>query len=505
MSEGPGSPGVTLVRWIGLAMGLPALIAVMLLGKDTLMVVERVNESALQRDAMALERGLKLLGELNAAEVIAQGLRSTALRDLVPSERVDRMRETFASAALSSEALQETIIVDAEGQVVLSSAREGAPASEQTPALIAAAAQPIERARTLYRSAQAAGRDLGEPLTGTMTDGLYVNDVIRVGGQPAMVTVVPFAPHTRAEEMPGEPALLIGAQHMTEQVLDRLAALSHVENLRHVPASHAAVTGEHAHPITDALGNTVTHVTWQSSAPGYAILRAALPAIAVSLGLIALMTLLAAVTMRRLTRRLAESERAAVHASRHDAATGLANRGWFMRVFEELLAPADQRKATYAVLVIDCDYFKSVNDTLGHAAGDAVLAAVARRLKELGHKITIAARLGGDEFAVVTAPLTRAEDAAAHVRGIEEALSRSVVFDSYMIMVSVSIGAAVLETPSKLSIDAWLARADTALYRAKRDGRGCVRFYDADADVSGVPLLAGSVMRARDADRSNAA
>jgi diguanylate cyclase (GGDEF)-like protein len=216
------------------------------------------------------------------------------------------------------------------------------------------------------------------------------------------------------------------------------------------------------------------------------------------LALIALMTLLAAFAMRRMTRRLAESEHAAVYASRHDTATGLANRGWFMRVFSGLLTPAGGKAETRAVLLIDCDHFKSINDTLGHAAGDAVLAAIAARLEALRPQIAIAARLGGDEFAVVTAPLDRPEDAAAQVRDISDALTASVLYESYVIMVGVSVGAAVFETPSMLSIDTWLARADMALYRAKRDGRGCARVFDAELDASDLPLLPNTRRPAND-------
>lgn len=505
MSEGLGSHGVALVRWIGLAMGLPALIAVILLGKDTLMVIERINESTLKRDAIALERGLKMLGELHAADVIVQAMRSQESRSLVEADRANWMRETFGSSALPPEISQELVIIDPAGHVVLASQGDHALQPERITALLDAAARPLERARTLYVSARAAGQDFGERLSGTMTDGLYVNDMVKIDGRPAMITVAPLAPGPAERGAPGQPTLLVGAQLMTEQVLDRLEALSHVDGLRQVSADHTAVTGQHAHPIADSLGNAVTHVTWEASAPGYAILKAALPAIAVSLGLIAIMTLFASLTMRRLTRRLAESEQSAVHASRHDAATGLANRGWFMRVFADLLAPADARPASHAVLLIDCDYFKSVNDTLGHAAGDAVLAAIAERLRTLERKATIAARLGGDEFAVVTAPLQKMEDALAHICDIEAALTKSVVFDGYLIMVSVSIGAAVFETPSPLSIDTWLARADTALYRAKRDGRGCVRLYDPATDTSCVPLLAGVTTRTRDAGCPTAA
>lgn len=489
MRETHSTDGFTLTRWVGLAMVLPALVAVALLGKDALMVVEKINESALRRETAALERGLKFMGELNASEVLAQSLHTEAFQNVVLANDKEWMRRNLGTSALSPEGVQQLVIVDPHGRAVFSSVEEGAPLAERTAGLLTAAANPMERARELYRAARSARKGLSHRIPGGMSEGLYVNDFVKIDGRPAMITVAPFASAEALDpEGQAEPTLLIGVQFMTDRLLHQLETFSHIEGLRHVPAAQPGSAAEHAHPIIDSSGNVMARVTWNFSPPGYAILKAVLPAITLSLGLIALMTLIAAFAMRRMTRRLAESERTAVHASRHDAATGLANRGWFMRVFADLLASADNRDTTIAVLLIDCDYFKSVNDTLGHAAGDAVLAAIGDRLKGISDRIQIAARLGGDEFAVVTTPLTHADDAGARGRDIEDVLTVPVLFESYIIMVSVSVGGAVLETPSTLSIDTWLARADMALYRAKREGRGCVRFYDIADDGSG-PLL----------------
>jgi diguanylate cyclase (GGDEF)-like protein len=483
MSHNQASNGTALVRWVGLAIGLPAFIAVILLGKDALVVVDKINESALQRERVALERGIKLLGDLHASEVLSQTMWDTAFRNVVLSKRQDWIRENFGKQTLSSEGVQQLYIVDGRGAVIFSSEIEAAPPADKVAPLLAAAQRPIERAKALYREARASGDGFDERLPGAMSDGIYVNDVIKIGGQSAMITVSPFTPDVEDHETPLEPTLLLGVQMMTDPLLEKLESLSHIDGLENVSANHTALTGEHSHAIRDAQGNIVSYVTWDFSSPGVAILRAALPAIAVSLGLIALMTLVATLTVRRLTRRLSESEQAAIHASRHDAATGLANRGWFMNVFTGLLARSGKQGGTFAVLLIDCDYFKTVNDTLGHAAGDAILRAIATRLKGLDRNLTIAARLGGDEFAAVTTPLASRTEAAAAAGLLEEALMQPVVFEGRELNVSVSIGAAVFETPSTLSIDAWLAKADMALYRAKRDGRGCSRLYDAALDT----------------------
>jgi diguanylate cyclase (GGDEF)-like protein len=340
----------------------------------------------------------------------------------------------------------------------------------------------MERARRLYNDARVK-RDYDPRLDGAMSDGLYVNDIVKLDGDPAFITVSPFTPDDESLETPAYPTLLIGLQVMTPTVLDKLETLSHIDELNVVSGKHVTAPGANSVPVRDARGNVVTHLAWDFASPGHAILLAALPAIALSLGLILAMTLFAAFTVRRLTRRLAESEQAALYASRHDAATGLANRGWFMNAFSNVLATSEPQKETHAVMIIDCDYFKTINDTLGHAAGDAVLGAIAERLRALEGRLKIFSRLGGDEFAVVTRPLACMEDAVAVVHLVERTLMMPVLCGTNVLDVSVSIGAAVFETPSEHSVDRWLARADMALYRAKRDGRGCSRVYDQVLDV----------------------
>lgn len=483
MSKNRGAHGFQLVRWIGVAMVLPALVAVVLLAKDAAIVVERINETALKREAEALDRGVKLLGELHASELLSQTMWDAAFRNVVLAPKPNWIRQNFGKDALASEGIQHYFIVSPTGKVTFSSQHENAPPSAEEKQLLDVAKAPISRARDLYKAALEAGEGFGERLPGAMTDGIYVNDLVKLAGQPAMITVSPFTPDVEDHDAPTEPTLLIGVQMMTPELMDRLQSLSHIEGLAHVGPNSASNRNAPAHAVRDARGNVVANLTWDFTPPGEAIIRAALPAVAGSLFVIGLLTTLAAATMRRLTRRLAESEQAALHASRHDAATGLANRGWFMRSFAEILNPAEPEDDTSrAVMLIDCDYFKSVNDTLGHAAGDAVLAAIAERLKGLRTACAIAARLGGDEFALVTSPLRSSETGVERMHTVEAALTKPVLFDGHIIPVSVSIGVAVFDAPDDVSIDVLLAMADLALYRAKRDGRGCGRLFDPSLD-----------------------
>lgn len=159
------------------------------------------------------------------------------------------------------------------------------------------------------------------------------------------------------------------------------------------------------------------------------------------------------------------------HIAHHDPLTGLPNRGAFFSRASEILGKSS--KKPMAVLMLDIDHFKAVNDTYGHRAGDEVLRHFAIRLADGLRQQDIPARLGGEEFAVLI-PDADGEAALAVARRISEGLSSSPVqlSDGRAIRATVSIGMALAVSPR--SIDELLAQADEALYRAKLNGRNRV-------------------------------
>jgi len=160
----------------------------------------------------------------------------------------------------------------------------------------------------------------------------------------------------------------------------------------------------------------------------------------------------------------------------HDALTGLPNRVLLRIRMEAALRDRADPGAGVALLYLDLDKFKDVNDVLGHAAGDALLAAAGRRLQSCLREGDVVARLGGDEFAVVCAGPDAAETAEKLGQRIIETLSAPYLLDGQSAQVGVSIGIAVA-LPSDTDPDGLLKKADMALYEAKAAGRGiCCRF-----------------------------
>ncbi len=161
----------------------------------------------------------------------------------------------------------------------------------------------------------------------------------------------------------------------------------------------------------------------------------------------------------------------------HDPLTGLANRSLFAERLREALA---EEHETTAVVFIDLDDFKSVNDTFGHPAGDEVLRATAARIRDCLRPSDTAARLGGDEFAVLLPDVPDASRALAMAQRIREAVEAPVAAGNHVVVVGASLGVS-LGTAESVRIEDMLERADAAMYRVKAAGKGDVQLVDTGA------------------------
>jgi diguanylate cyclase (GGDEF)-like protein/PAS domain S-box-containing protein len=174
------------------------------------------------------------------------------------------------------------------------------------------------------------------------------------------------------------------------------------------------------------------------------------------------------------TERRRAEERIA-HLAHHDALTGLPNRVLFAEEMRRVLGRDAPR---FAVLCIDLDRFKEVNDTLGHGTGDALLRAAGRRLARCVREGDVVARLGGDEFAVIQSDVTLADDAGALAGRIVEQLGRPYMITGHRVIIGASVGIALAPNDG-VEAEALLRHADVALYRAKDTGRGTFAFFEA--------------------------
>jgi diguanylate cyclase (GGDEF)-like protein len=187
------------------------------------------------------------------------------------------------------------------------------------------------------------------------------------------------------------------------------------------------------------------------------------------------------VARRRLEEQLVEQQARLEHQALHDPLTGLANRVLLLDRIQHALESSARRPTTAALLFMDLDYFKNVNDVSGHSAGDQLLLGVARRIQAAIRPSDTIARLGGDEFVVLCEDLVDpVEEGVAVAERIAERFADPFTVGGRETFVAASIGVAPASTND--TAESLLARSDHAMYRAKQLGRGRVEVYDPSID-----------------------
>ncbi len=185
-------------------------------------------------------------------------------------------------------------------------------------------------------------------------------------------------------------------------------------------------------------------------------------------------------THEDITERQRSAERIA-HMARHDALTDLPNRVLLRERLDHELKRV-KRGECLAVLCLDLDQFKGVNDALGHPVGDELLKLVSVRLRGCTREIDTVARLGGDEFAIIMTQMQQPTDAASLSKRIRDSVNRPYQIDGHQIVTDISIGISVAPIDA-MAPDPLLRNADMALYGAKADGRGTYRFFEQEMNT----------------------
>lgn len=306
--------------------------------------------------------------------------------------------------------------------------------------------------------------------TGTNDQILSIgeSDLVRIDGRPAIVSVKPIVSDTGdIEQQPGREFLHVAVRFLDGNFLTRTGEEYLFDDLRFTAAAKLGGVLSYA-PIVSRSGERIGYFSWLPFRPGAAVLKATRPVLAVSALCLLILTSVLTIVVRKRSARLKESEAQLKQMALHDPLTGLANRASFNQFLARVVrtSATDQ---TNALLYLDLDRFKQVNDTLGHPVGDRLLIDVAGRLKETAIGAAIIARLGGDEFTIVLRQ-TQQNEVEKLCDSLIAAIRKPFEIDGQAVLIGLSIGVAVARGNRADAVD-MTRKADIALYHAKAAGR----------------------------------
>jgi diguanylate cyclase (GGDEF)-like protein/PAS domain S-box-containing protein len=176
------------------------------------------------------------------------------------------------------------------------------------------------------------------------------------------------------------------------------------------------------------------------------------------------------------------------HQSGHDSLTGLQNRSLFHEQLTSVLDQAQHMNTWAALVFLDLDRFKSINDSLGHSVGDQILQAVSERLQSAVREGDTVARMGGDEFSILLSPIKNVEDAALKVRNIVQSFEQPLVVGNQEFFLTTSMGISLYPLDGN-DPETLLKNADTAMYSAKEKGGNTYQFYTSDMNEKALERL----------------
>lgn len=324
----------------------------------------------------------------------------------------------------------------------------------------------------------------------------YIDKIAALGygsvdGRPSLISAMAIVPDDGDVALPeGPPAVLVSVKFIDADLLSDLTGQLAFRGLMFSAQDENGPLPTRA--VRTISGLALGSFVWHATPPSAHIWPMVIPLIALIAGLLAIAAFYVARKIGRLTSRLEESEAKNRHLASHDPLTGLANRLHFDAALAQAVAGLPQ--TPFAAIACDLDRFKAVNDTCGHAAGDAVLQTVAERLKEIVADDGLVGRIGGDEFVILITGFSDHPRLTLLSRQIIAAVGTPIPFYGGVTEVGTSLGIAVAPDAGS-TCNRIMAAADAALYLAKERGRGVAVFADdvsqpgrtAEADAPALP------------------
>ena len=456
------------------AVVVPTAVTLALLG---LLVGFILHFSTSQSDALALDRQNRLVRiavEQTVNDIAVDQEASTYWDDAVLRMRETPLDQTWIDNNLgvwfhTYYKHDETYLLDASDRPVYAMqhgrrTRTDAFTKIATPAL--GLALNLRRALAVSHTAP----------EGSRGQTIGASDIALIGGRPAIVSVKPIVSETgNIEQALGSEFLHVSIRYLDGSFLETLTDLYGIDD----PRVAAKPEGRAFMPLSASDGRTIGYLSWTAFTPGEAVANKMIPVLFLAFVAIGMLIGLLLLRLWRSRIELEASRAQAQHLAFHDSLTGLPNRALFEDRLDHALL---RRSANAAVMLLDVDRFKNVNDTLGHQAGDALIRELGVRLAALIREADTISRLGGDEFAILVEQCKPADLHRLAKRILNE-MQRPFSIIGSELHVGVSIGIAMSEEGDTDRLDL-VRKADIALYSAKDAGRATYCLFKPHMDDS---------------------
>jgi len=260
--------------------------------------------------------------------------------------------------------------------------------------------------------------------------------------------------------------------------VERVANLGKSFLIDDLKLSNEIAPGQMSIPLKRGNGEAITNLVWIPPAPGIQMLQRSVLPVSLTLGIFAILAMYAAVGARRSAMELSIKEADSYLAARTDSLSNLPNRFHFTERLSERAMKEACRNGQLAVIFLDIDGFKNVNDTIGHAGGDELICELARRISKILPKEAFLARVGGDEFNILMVSNKPEKAAESAALGIINAVRRDIEVMDKVFSITTSVGFAI--SAVDLTTEEVVRRADVAMYEAKNTKAGLPIIYRAE-------------------------
>jgi diguanylate cyclase len=408
------------------------------------------HRAAMRQEAFELEREKRQLAQslgFEAENLLGSVSRDEGLGELFQAQRSKEQAERLLNAFNRRQATDYSVLISkTDGQIIA----EGGD-SETLAARSGYIQQLIEASR----------------MRGLDTSTIGIGREARVSQDGQSVLSLATMPIGRA-------IIFATTRPLGTAGLRRLSTMLAIPNLRIVPGMPEART---SYPIPGLNGGEPLSIVWNPSRTAAETLADLAIFGLIASVIIAVIALVLFRRMRHSTEAILMREAKASHEARHDPLSGLPNRAVFCETLAENIEDLPNRESHIAVLLLDLDKFKDVNDTYGHAAGDKVIVDFGNRIRALLRQTDVIARLGGDEFAVLQSGVRTHMEANRLAQAIIDAANRPFPIGGAAARIGVTIGISFAPDDG-MDVATILRAADTALYRAKNEGRNRFALYE---------------------------